>query len=107
MAGMKRLIDQRYTVRRNILTIVGLCLCAYFAWHVIGGERSLSRLMILERQIEQTEHTLAATRAEREALEMRVARLRPGSIDPDLLEERARVLLGYVRPDEHIVILPN
>jgi cell division protein FtsB len=27
------------------------------------------------------------------------------SLDADMLEERARVLLGYSRPDEYMVIL--
>jgi cell division protein FtsB len=79
----------------------------YFIWHIIGGERSIYTLMHTERQIVKVESRLALATQEREALEARVAKLRPGSIDPDLLEERARVMLGYSRPDEHIVILPN
>ena len=104
---MKRLIEQRYVVRRNILSIIGGCLCVYFSWHVIAGERSILRLMSLERQIAKAETQIETTRHARETLEARVIKLRPGSIDPDLLEERARIVLGYTRPDEHIVILPN
>ncbi len=104
---MKRLIEQRYVVHRNILTIVGLCLCVYFSWHIVAGERSTFRLMSLERQIAKTEAEYQKTKAQREHLESKVTKLRPGSIDPDLLEERARTLLGYARPDEQIVILPH
>lgn len=107
MGSMKRLINQRYVVRRNILDIIGLCLCAYFAWHVLGGERSLLRLVTLERQVSRVGAELELARHERESLESRVIKMRPGSIDPDLLEERARAVLGYSRADEHVVVLPN
>lgn len=104
---MKKLIEQRYVVRQNMLTIIGLCLCAYFSWHIVAGQRSSFRLMSLERQIVKVSGQYDQTHAKREQLEARVIKLRPGSIDPDLLEERARVILGYVRPDEHVVILPD
>ena len=104
---MKRLIEQRYVVRKNIMAIIGLCLCVYFAWHVIAGERSMFRLMSLERSITKISTQYEREHARREHLEARVVKLRPGSIDPDLLEERARAVLGYARPDERIVILPN
>jgi cell division protein FtsB len=104
---MKRLIEQRYIVRQNIMTIIGLCLCVYFAWHVIAGERSIFRLMSVERSIAKTSAEYNREHAKREQLEARVIKLRPGSIDPDLLEERARAVLGYARPDERIVILPK
>lgn len=102
---MKRLIEQRYVVRQNILTIIGIGLTVYFAYHISMGERSRFRLMSLESQTVKIEAEYQTTQAKREQLEARVIKLRPGSIDPDLLEERARAVLGYARPDEHVVIL--
>lgn len=104
---MKRLIEQRYAVRRNFLTILGLCLTVYFSWHIIAGERGVFSLISLNHKIEKSESDLEKERVKREYLEAKVSKLRPGSIDPDLLEERARIVLGYARADEHIVILPN
>lgn len=104
---MKRLIEQRYVVRHNFLTIIGMCLCVYFAWHIVAGERSVFRLISVERSISTVTAQYDKERIRREELEAKVIKLRPGSIDPDLLEERARTVLGYARPDEHIVILPN
>jgi len=40
-------------------------------------------------------------------LENRIELLDPKAIDPDLAEELARRQLGYVRPDEIIILLPN
>ena len=41
---------------------------------------------------------LAGLRAERATWERPVLLLRPGSIDPDMLDERARTLLNYADP---------
>lgn len=38
------------------------------------------------------------------ALERKVLKLRPESLDPDLLEERVRLVLGYTYPDEITVV---
>ena len=65
------------------------------------------RLITVNRMTEKVAADYDREHAEREQLEAKVIKLRPGSIDPDLLEERARTVLGYARPDEHIVILPN
>jgi cell division protein FtsB len=39
------------------------------------------------------------------SLERRVALLRADRIDPDMLEERARVLIGYVDPRDLVLLL--
>ena len=41
--------------------------------------------------------------AEREHWEHKVSLLRPEGIDPDMLEERARLLLNYLRDDEIVI----
>ncbi len=86
------------------MAIIGFCLCFYFSYHVVSGERSYLRLMSLERGIARLTHQQHDLTEQRKALENKVAMLRPGSIDPDLLEERARVVLGYHHPDEIVVI---
>jgi cell division protein FtsB len=46
-------------------------------------------------------------RQERQRWERRVALLKPQSIDPDMLDERARALLDYVDPRELTLMLPR
>lgn len=75
-------------------------------WPLLQGERSYVRLMALEHEITVTSDDLAQAREERQALEKKVVGLRPGSIDRDLLDERARVMLGYRRAEEKVVIAP-
>lgn len=101
---MKRLIDKRYLVRQNLVAVIGICLSVYFAYHLIAGQRSLLSLMSLDRQVEAEKLDLANLVSEREELEKRVVMMRPGSIDRDLLEERARLILGYTAKNEQIII---
>lgn len=101
---MRRLIEKRYIIRHNAIAIIGFCLCFYFSYHALLGERSLLRLMTLERQIAAATQDYERAHEARVTLEDRVVRLRPGSIDPDLLEERARYVLGYVKPGDQIII---
>lgn len=101
---MKKLIEQRYTIRRNLLAIIGICLCVYFAWHALAGERGVIRLVSVEHKIEKLEREVAELRAVRVELEGRVVLLRPNSLDPDMLEERARLILGFQYPDEQLIL---
>ncbi len=94
----------RAFIRENLVFLIGLCLCLYFVYHAIQGNRSFLRMLSLNSQIEKTtaEHeTLAAERAK---LEAKVVMMRPGSLSKDMLEERARAVLGYQRPDEMQVL---
>ena len=72
----------------------------YFAYHSLNGQYGLVSWLALEKRAIQLEGELSGIKSEREKLEYRVALLRPESLDPDLLEERARQTLGYARPNE-------
>lgn len=104
---MKRLIEQRYLVRRNLPAIIGFCLFCYFTYNALLGERSILRLMTLDRAATEASEKYDRLHEQRIALENQVVRLRPASLDRDLLEERARIVLGYSYPGERIVVQNN
>ncbi len=101
---MKRLIEQRYVVRQNLVAVIGVCLSIYFCYHLIAGERSYLRLVSLNSQMATTEIQLASATQERTALEQKVVMMRPGHVNADLLEEQARKVLGFSYQDEKMVI---
>lgn len=101
---VKRLIEQRYTVRQNLIVVIGVCLSVYFCYHLMAGERSYLRLISLNSQISESEKQLAATAAEREVLEQKVVMMRPGKVNRDLLEEQAQKVLGFRYPHEKVLI---
>jgi len=78
---------------------------ASFLWSGLEGARGLGALAEAQASAERLEDELARLRAERRAAENRVRRLGDAYLDLDLLDERARSVLGLVRPDE-IVIPP-
>ncbi|WPZ33244.1 septum formation initiator family protein [Thalassobaculum sp. OXR-137] len=78
-------------------------LMAYFAYHAVEGDRGLRAWQRLDIEIAEASDVLAEVSAEREALENKVARLNPANLDTDMLEERARLVLGYI-PSNSVVI---
>lgn len=78
-------------------TIAGL---GNFAYHAVQGEFGVFAGVRLEAEAESLSAELAALRAENTRMAALVTRLGPEKLDLDLLDERARSVLGYVREDE-------
>ena len=83
-----------------VLYIVAGAVIGYFGLNAYSGNRGLRAKQDLDQQIAQLSGELAGLRAERGTWERRVLLLRPDSIDPDMLDERARALLNYADPRE-------
>jgi cell division protein FtsB len=58
------------------------------------------RFLSLNQSVATLEQKTADLKEKREELETRVSMMRPGSVNRDLLEERARVVLGFRREGE-------
>ena len=99
--------DIRYKVRQVLGPLVGAALIAYFGYHAVQGDRGLLAWWNLRYEIEKADYELAAVTAQKKVLEHRVGLLRPQSLDRDMLEERARAMLGVVHKDDLIVPDPR
>ena len=95
----------RALARRYWLDLAVAFVVAYFAYHAVHGERGFLSWIDRTREVEVARHELTRLRQERETLAERVGRLRPGQADADAVEEELR-RLGYVRPDE-VILLPQ
>jgi cell division protein FtsB len=80
-----------------LYTIAALVI-GYFGVNAYTGNHGLRAKQDLDQQIWQLTSELTVLKSERSIWERRVALLKPESIDPDLLDERARVLLDYADP---------
>ncbi|MDH3335230.1 MAG: septum formation initiator family protein [Rhodospirillaceae bacterium] len=87
--------------------VAGITMVVYFAYHSIQGDRGFIVMGKLERQVGELETELNTLREKRIKIENQVALLRPDSLDPDMLEERARIVLGYTHKDEIIFLEPK
>lgn len=101
---MDRLFHYKYSLKHNLFILIGIALCIYFAYHIIYGERSITKWAVLSHKIETMSNLNDTLEQERVALEQKVVMMRPGSINKDLLEERVRVVLGYKDSNEHIIL---
>lgn len=89
--------------RQFIIPLIGLLGLVYFGYHAVFGAHGLiARKAIAEREQVLTGE-LARITANRNALNKKTELLEPRHVDRDFLDERARVLLGYIAPDEMIV----
>ena len=82
-------------------------LTVYFCYHAVQGEHGILAGTRLERELAQAQGLDDRLAAEQARLEHRVSLLRPDSLDPDMLEERAKALLNYGGRDEYVVYGAN
>jgi cell division protein FtsB len=92
-------------VRPFIPTVVLVLLIAYFAMSAFTGERGLLSSNQRDEALVAKSQELARLRAQRQDLEARAHLLRDGSLSRDLLEERARSLLGFADPRDYVIRL--
>jgi len=62
---------------------------------------------MIERQVSELETELDELTAQRRELLARVSLLRPESLDPDMLDERARLNLNLAQKNELVVLRPG
>jgi cell division protein FtsB len=98
-------IELQKRLRQVIAPTIGACVFGYFVYHAIQGDRGVMTWLQTSQQLAESRTTLAALAAERDAIQRRVSLLRPSSLDSDLLDERARVMLNVAEPDDRLVII--
>jgi cell division protein FtsB len=99
--------------RRKIKTFfsaIGLYTCCalvigYFGVNAFTGNHGLRAKQDLDQQFAELSGELAELKVERVAWEQRVNLLKSESIDPDMLDERARLVLNYLDPRELTLML--
>lgn len=84
-------------------SLIGLGAVTYFAYHTVEGDRGVLAYTRLHGEILEAEMRLAKVSSERQEMEHRVLLLRPDHLDPDMLEERARIMLNMGRDGEVVV----
>ena len=104
---MGLLTELRIRARHVLFPVLGLSAVLYFAYHGINGDRGLLAWRGLEQQVESARIELDRTHGERQVLERRVKLLYSESLDRDMIDELARLLLNYGRPEEIVILLED
>ena len=84
-------------------TVLLILLIVYFGMNAFIGDRGLLSSNQRDEALIARTHELAQVRAQRQDLEMRARLLRDTSLSRDLLEERARSLLGFADPRDYVI----
>jgi len=95
---------QNKSISTFLTNTVSLGLFVYFAYHLMHGDRGYFAWKGVEEKLKTSETQYEQVHEQRQALENRVKMLRPDSIDLDLLDERARAVLGFMKPTEVVVL---
>ena len=98
---MDRLTWTQFLVPGGYIFLVGVI--AIFAHSGLQGDHGLAAFNEARTEAARMDAELEALRAERIAMANKVERLSEKYLDLDLLEERARAVLGVVRDDELVV----
>ena len=94
---------------RFALLLAGcVALIGYFSYHAVEGKHGLHRRAALSKHIVQLKQELATLKREREYIEHDVTLMTSrAKTEPDVLDEQARRLLNYARPDDIVVLRPS
>ena len=102
---MTLLSEIRSRIRYIFWPTIWATLILYLTFHILQGERGLIAYWQINREVSAAKAIRNLLLKEKAILENRVNLLSPKSLDPDMLEERVRVMLGYSKPNETIIIL--
>ena len=90
-------------VRPYLPVAVLAFLIFYFGFQALTGDRGLLSLSQRNELLAEKRAQLAQIEAQRKDLEARARLMRDGAISRDLVEERARYLLGFSDPRDYVI----
>lgn len=98
-------MSQTATPALGALCYFGLAFVAasYFTFAAVQGDHGLFRRVQIEAEAAALRAERDRLKAELDALANKTRRLSDRFLDLDLLDEQARDVLGYLRPDEIVI----
>ncbi|MBO0662694.1 septum formation initiator family protein [Jiella sp. MQZ9-1] len=100
-----RTIQKRKTVLgRLIVPAVTVAVLSYFLLHAQTGRYGSEAKLALNRHLAERNAEYAELLAKRHKLEQRVQQLKDGTLEKDMLDERARQALNVARDDEIVIL---
>jgi cell division protein FtsB len=88
-----------------IVPAIAAVVLTYFGFHAYHGEFGIYSKYRLEERTAAAQARLDAVRAEHARLEHRVALLRDGSLEKDMLDQQARYQLNLAAKNEVILLI--
>lgn len=98
--------DLQAKLNQSGFWIVSVCalLSFYFGFYAVNGDRGLLKYLYLKQEIAEAKDSYGDYNHKKSKLEDKVRLLSNSSLDLDLLEERAMVVLNFAADDEFIIL---
>lgn len=100
-------IRKKRSLTRFIAPVATLVILGYFGFHAFNGQYGIRANLAMEQRKVALEEKLAGLSEKRAILEARVALLREGSMEKDMVDEYVRSQLNMVRDNEVVMFLPQ
>ncbi len=101
--GMAIRSRKRSSLSRFIAPVATLIILGYFGFHAFNGQYGIRANIAMQKRIDRLEQRLADRTAFRNKLESRVALLREGTLEKDMVDEHVRKQLNMMREDEVVL----
>ena len=102
---MKIFSELRLKLRFILWPTIWATIILYITFHTIQGERGLIAFMHIHGEVLAAKKTQQILINKKKRLQNQVTLLSLKSLNIDMLEERVRIMLGYSRPNETIILL--
>lgn len=101
---MSLIAELRTRARDVIGPMLGVGAVVYFAYHAVNGDRGLMAWIELKDKVVAAETAAHMVAEERRAIANRAGLLHPEHLDPDMVEERARVMLNFAYAGDIVIM---
>ena len=101
---MEFISEFKIKIKNSGFLIFSILIFIYFAYFTINGERGLLKYVYLKKEVAETQKIAVQYNDKKTKLEDKVRLLSPASLDLDLLEEQARIMLNLAGQDEFIIL---
>lgn len=90
-------------LKSAVMPVLTVTLLGYFGYHAIEGAHGFKAWVRLSGEKTVLQEKAAVAHERRAAMENKVALLKPDNLDPDLLSERVREVLGFAHQNEVVI----
>ena len=104
---MNLLVELKNRARHVVGPLLGVSAVIYFAYHAVNGDRGLVAWLELKDRVQAAEQAAETVARQRRGVENRVRLLHPESLDADMIEERARIMLNFAYADDIVIPEPR
>lgn len=100
---MRTRFKRKFILLRFGLYLLGMASLSYFAYHAVTGNYGMTSGKAMQTRIDELNAESQVLAARRAYLSKQVKLMSDGTLEADMLDERARSLLAVSREDEIVI----